>query len=176
MPENGDSSGSRNDGPQELQPLGAELGLEEGDSRDVLAGSGEARYVAGSYRICMGDGDDRDRRSRCFQRPGEERTSRYDQVQPELNQVSRELRESSGVALDPPVFDPEIHALVPAAFPENLPEGLPLASFLWISGLLPQDTDAECLPRLLRLAGERCSEKTAGYARDERSSVHHSTT
>jgi len=58
MPENGDPSGRWDDGPEELQPLGAELGLEEGDSCNISAGSGKARHVAGSYRICMGDDDD----------------------------------------------------------------------------------------------------------------------
>ena len=88
MPEYPDPLGRGDDGLEEFQPLGAELGLLQGDSCDVSAGSGEARDVAGSYRICMGDGDDGDRRCRRFQGPGKERAPRYQQVRLEPDEAA----------------------------------------------------------------------------------------
>src|SRR5512145_2216780 len=101
MPEYRDPLGRGDDGLEEFQPLGAELGLLQGDSCDISAGSGEARDVAGSDRICMGDGDDGDRRCRCSQGSSEERAPRYEEVRLEPDEVSREFWKPSGVALDP---------------------------------------------------------------------------
>src|SRR5438093_13764789 len=98
MPENGDASGRRDDSVQELEALGAEFGLKHGVPCDVSAGPGEARDVAGSYRIRMADEDDGDRRCRRFHGPGEERASRDDEIRLEPDQVSRDFREPSGVA------------------------------------------------------------------------------
>src|SRR6266508_5048309 len=132
MPENGDASGRRDDSVQEFEALGAEFGLKQGRPCDVSAGSGEARDVAGPYWICMADENDGDRRCRCFQGPGEERAPRYDQVRLEPGQVSR------GVALDPPVLNSNVHALVQAAIPQSRPGDLPQVSLVGVRGFVPQ--------------------------------------
>src|SRR5439155_9792872 len=134
MPENGDPSGPRADRVQEFEAFGAEFGLKDGRSRDVSAGPGETRDVAGSYRICMAHDDDGDRRGRCFQGPREERAPRYEQVRLDADQVRRELGEPSGVALEPPVLDPDVHAVLPAALPQNLPQCLPHTSLVGVRG------------------------------------------
>ena len=105
--------------------------------------------------IGMGDEDDGDRGCRCFQGPREERAPRYDQVRLEPDQVSRDFREPSGVALDPPVLDSNVHALVPAALPQTRPERLPQKNLVGVRGLVPQDADAVNPSRRLRACGER---------------------
>jgi len=115
--------------------------------------------VAGSYRICMADDDDGDRRGRCFQGPREERAPRYEQVRLEADQISREFREPSGVALDPPVLDSNVHALVPAVLSQPRAEALPQKG---VRGFVPQDADAVDLPHRLCACGERPTEHQEG--------------
>jgi hypothetical protein len=161
---------------QEFEALGAELGLQYGHPGDVSAGSGETRNVAGPYWIRMGDEDDGDRGCRGFQGPREERAQRDDQVRLEPNQVGREFGEPSGVALDRPVLDPNVHALVPAVLPQTRPEGLPQTSLVGVRRFVPQDADAVYLPWLLRLGGEGRGEETTCDQREEGTTLHHSIT
>src|SRR5258707_11814348 len=129
MPENGDPCDRGADRPQELEPLGAELGLQYGQSCDVSAGPSEAHDVAGPDRIRMGDEDDGDRRCRRLRGPGEERAPRHDQVRLAPNQVRCEFWGPSGVACGPSELDQNILALDPAALLQAQAEGLPLTTF-----------------------------------------------
>jgi len=58
MPEHPDPRGRRHHVVQQFQALGAELGLERGDSGDVPARPGEALDVAGRDRVGVSDEDD----------------------------------------------------------------------------------------------------------------------
>ena len=162
MPENGDASGRRDDSVQEFEALGAEFGLKHGHPCDVSAGSGEARDVAGPYRICMADEDDGNRGCRRLQGPREDGAPCCDQVRLEPDQVRRDFGEPSGIALDPPVLDLEIHALVQAALPQRRPEDLPQMSLVGVRGFVPQDADAVHLPGWLRAGSEGRGEHQQG--------------
>ena len=172
MPENGDVSGRRDDSVQEFETLGAEFRLKHGHPCDVSAGSGEAGDVAGLDWIGMGDEDDGDRGCRCLQGSCEERAVCGDQIRLEPDQVGREFGEPSGVTLDPPVLDPNVHALVPAALPQTRPEGLPPNSLVGVRGFVPQDADAVHFPRLLSLGGARHGEGASQRGQQEAAAVH----
>ncbi len=118
--------------------------------------------MAGLYWICMADEDDGNRGCRCFQGPREERAPRCDQVRLEPDQVSRDFREPSGVALDPSVLDSNVHALVPAALPQTRPERLPQKNLVGVRGFVPQDADAVNLAHRLCACGERHGEHQEG--------------
>ncbi len=74
----------------------------------------------------------------------------------------REFWEPSAAALDPSVLDQHVHALVPAALLQTLPESLPQPSLGGVQGFVPQDADAVHLPRRLRACGERHGEDQEG--------------
>src|SRR5437016_3054063 len=173
MPENGDPSGRGNTRVQEFEALGAEFGLKHGHPCDVSARSGEARDVAGPYWICMADEDDGNRGCGRFQGPREEGAPRCDEVRLEPDQVRRDFGEPSVGALDPPVLDQEIHALVQAAFPQSRPEGLPQMSLVGVRGFVPQDANAVHLPGLLPLGDDRNGEEAARDSAEEGPPMHY---
>ena len=110
--------------------------------------------------IGMGDEDDGDRGCRCFQGPCEERPIRGDQIRLEPDQVGRKFGEPSGVGLDPPVLDTNVHAFVPAAILQTRPERLPPMRLTRVRGFVPQDADAVNPSRRMRACGERRKSKT----------------
>jgi hypothetical protein len=111
VPEHGHTRGRGDDGVQELEALGAELGLENGHSGDISAGPSEVRDVAGLDGVRVADEHDRNRGCRCLQGPGEQRAPRHDHIRLELDQLRRQLRKPRDIALGPPVFGDEIGAV-----------------------------------------------------------------
>src|SRR2546425_9564852 len=108
-----------------------------------------------------------------FRAPCEERPIRSDQIRLEPDQVGRKFGELSGVGLDPPVLDTNVHAFVPAAIPQTRPERLPPMRLARVRGFVPQDADAVNPFRRLRQDGERRRQCPDGKPAQERAPVHH---
>src|SRR5207245_4924820 len=92
----------------------------------------------------------------------------------EPDQVCRKFGELSGVSLDPPVLDTNVHAFVPAAIPQTRPERLPPMRLARVRGFVPQDADAVNPFRRLRQDGERRIQRPDGEPAQERAPVHRS--
>src|SRR4030095_7769252 len=88
------------------------------------------------------------------------RPIRGDQIRFEPDQVGRKFGEPSGVGLDPPVLDTNVHAFVPAAILQTRPEGLPPMRLARVRRFVPQDADAVNPYRPLRACGKRRKSKT----------------
>jgi hypothetical protein len=88
--EHADPRGPRHDLPENLQLLGDEIGLNEGQPGDVAAGPRQARHVPDADRVGMRGEHDRDRRGRLARGLHLARGRRQDDIDVHAHELGRQ--------------------------------------------------------------------------------------
>jgi hypothetical protein len=124
VPKNTDPRERRDDFPDELEPLGAQVGKLETHSGDVSLGPSETGYEAGFCWIRDDCHHDRDRAGGLLQGQSRGRGFDGDDIHLETDQLARQGRQSIRTTVGIAILDDDVLSLAVAKIPEALPKPL----------------------------------------------------